>query len=624
MKFGYQYRILRVNLSNQTTSVEEPEELFYRLYLGGEGITAYYLLNELRKGIDPLGPENKLIFAVGPATGIPLSGTGRNSVGGKSPLTNGFGEAEVGGYWGPELKRAGYDALIIEGKSKEPIYLWIHDLNVEFKDASSIWGETTGNSQEIIQSELRDKYIHIAQIGPGGENLVNYACIINDLRNAAGRSGMGAVMGSKNLKAIVVKGRQENHIANKDKIKELRERFNKYYLKPYKGYFTHGTGGGMMELFASTGNLPTNNFRDAGSPSAKNIDPQIVKEIVNLNMESCYACPIMCKKVVAFDDPWLVDPKYGGPEYETIAAFGSNCGIYDFKAICKANELCNMYGIDTISTGMSISFAMECFENAILTKKDSDGLDLRFGNSKAMLLMVENIAKRKGLGNLLAKGVKQAAKVIGKNSELFALHVKGQEIPMHEPRFKQGLGLGYMISPTGAEHMHNLHDTSMDNERNVTQFYPFGIFEPLSVDDLGPAKVRAIIYLMNWKATGNALLICYFTPWNLSEYTEIVNASTGWNMSTWELMKVGERIMNLARVFNLREGFTTKDDHLPERYFQPHSSGVLSNKPIDKDKLNHALSTYYEMMGWTNKGIPTKLKLEELGIGWAFQELDGI
>jgi aldehyde:ferredoxin oxidoreductase len=621
MKFGYNYRILRVNLSDHTSKIEEPDEIFYRIYLGGEGFVAYYLLKELEKGIDALSPKNKLIFATGPATGIALSGTGRNAVGAKSPLTNGFGEAEVGGYWGPELKRAGYDVLILEGKSKEPIYLWIHDSQVEFRDATSIWGEITGKSQEIIKSDLKDNYVHIAQIGPGGENLVRYACIINDLRNAAGRSGMGAVMGSKNLKAIAVRGKQPLNIANKAKISELRNFFNTNYLKPYKGSFAHGTGGGLIEYFANIGNLPTHNFKNGAEKTAKNIDPVIIKENVNLKMESCYACPIMCKKVVSSVDPWNIEPKYGGPEYETIAAFGSNCGIYDFKAVSKANELCNKYGIDTISTGMSISFAMECHENNILTSVESDGLDLHFGNTEAMLKMIEKIAKRDGFGKILANGVKQASKDIGRSSEQFALHVKGQEIPMHEPRLKQGLGLGYSISPTGAEHMHNLHDISLENEQGVMQFHSFGIFKPLAKDDLSPAKVRALIYQMNYRAIGNALIICYFTPWDLSEYKEIVNASTGWNTTTWELMKVGERIMNLARVFNAREGFTKEDDWLPERFFEPHSSGALSNTKISKLNLLEARSVYYEMMGWNSEGIPLKSKLEELGIDWAYNEL---
>jgi aldehyde:ferredoxin oxidoreductase len=622
MKFGYQNKILRVNLSDNSLDIDEPDEFFYRTYLGGEGFVVYYLLKELEQGIDPLSPKNKLIFATGPVTGVSISGSGRNCVGAKSPLTNGFGEAEVGGYWGPELKRAGFDAIIVEGKSKDPIYLWIHDQKVEFRDAKHLWGKITGDAQELIKRELKDDYVHISQIGPGGEHLVKYACIINDLRNAAGRTGMGAVMGSKNLKAVVVRGHKKIDIANKEKLRKLRDLFNNYYLKPYKGYFSYGTGGGMMELFASNGNLPTKNFREGGSSQSIKLDPQKVGEAVNLHMETCYGCPIACKKVVSIKDPWNVNPIYGGPEYETIGAFGSNCGVYDFKVVCKGNEMCNQYSLDTISTGMSISFAMECFENGIINEEDTDGLRLEFGNSQALLEMVEKIAYRKGFGNILAEGVKRAAQNIGKGAEKYALHVKGQEIPMHEPRLKQGLGLGYTISPTGAEHMHNLHDDSIESDRGIMSLYPFGIFKSMSVKDLGPAKVRALMYQINWKAVGNSLIMCYFNPWELSHHKKILNAVTGWNTTTWEIMKIGERIMNLARIFNLREGLSNIDDTLPQRFFEPHTSGSLSTTKVDPGKLKDAKKIYYGMMGWSEDGIPAKLKLEELGIDWAFEKLN--
>jgi aldehyde:ferredoxin oxidoreductase len=617
MEYGYSGKILRVDLSNDKISIEHPKEIFYRKYIGGEGFVAYYLLKELEPNTDPLGPENKLVFATGPITGVSIAGAGRNSVGAKSPLTNGFGEAEVGGYWGPELKRAGFDAIIVEGKAKSPVFIWIKNGNVEIRDASHIWGKTTGEAQKTIKEELDDKLVHISQIGPGGENLVRYACVINDLRSAAGRTGMGAVMGSKNLKAVVVRGNQRLKVANKEKLRELRNSFSNKYLKYYKDYFSHGTGGGVMELFASMGNLPTRNFKAGGIGSAKTLDPQINKEEIDLKMETCFACPIKCKKIVQIKEPWVVDPKYGGPEYETLAAFGSNCGIYDLKAVCKANELCNKYSIDTISTGMSISFAMECFENNILNEFDTGGIILKFGNSEAMIQMIEKIAKREGLGDILAEGVKRAAEKIQNGAQEFAIHVKGQELPMHEPRLKQGLGLGYTISPTGAEHMHNLHDTVIASEGSIADLNTFGILTPLRLDDLSAKKVRALIYQMNWGALGNALVMCYFVPWNSFEQTEIIRAVTGWNTSTFELMKVGERIMNMTRIFNLREGFTSNDDRLPDRFFQPHTSGALAETSIDLEKFSEAKKIYYEMMGWDKNGVPSKIKLDELDISWA-------
>ncbi|MFX1419837.1 MAG: aldehyde ferredoxin oxidoreductase family protein [Promethearchaeota archaeon] len=618
---GYSGNILRVNLTNSKISIENPDELFYRRYIGGEGFVAYYLLKELKAGIDPLSHENILIFATGPLTGFAIPGTGRNSVGAKSPLTGGFGEAEVGGHWGAELKHAGFDAIIIEGKAKNPVYLWIKDGDVVIKDADHLWGKVTGETEALIKKELGDKFIRVAQIGPGGERLVRYACVINDLRNAAGRSGMGAVMGSKNLKAIAVRGHKKLEIHNKEKIKQKIKEFNELAYKPVSGYFEFGTGGGIMEQFAESGNLPTRNFRDGNFLGAKNLDPKNKSEEIGLKMDSCYACSIRCKKVVNIGDPWNVDPIYGGPEYETIGAFGSNCGIDDIKAVCKANELCNKYSLDTISTGVSIGFAMECYENQILSDKDTNGIKLNFGNGEAIVQMVEMIAQREGLGDILAEGVKRAAEKINNGAEQFAMHVKGQEIPMHEPRLKPGLGVGYAISPTGAEHMANIHDNSFANERAIPLHSAIGFLEPVEMNDLSAKKIRILTYYSNWRNLSNALLICYFLPWDYVDIPEIVNAVTSWYTTTWELMKVGERITTMARIFNIKEGFTKKDDWVPQRFFQPHTSGVLAETALNSEEFESAIHIYYEMMGWNEDGIPTKVKLEELDIGWLYQYL---
>jgi len=613
---GYTGNVLRVNLSNEKISIESLDEIFCRRYIGGEGFVAFYLLKEIRAGIDPLGPENKLIFATGPLTGFAIPGTGRNSVGTKSPLTGGFGEAEVGGYWGAELKHAGFDVIIVEGKAKNPVYLWIHDGEAEIRDANHLWGKITGEAQDIIQKELGDNLIRIAQIGPGGERLVRYACIINDLRNAAGRTGMGAVMGSKKLKAIAVRGNQKQEVADKEKLRVLLKLFNENIQQKNAGYFEFGTGGDYMEESASSGNLSFRNFRDGGFTNAKALEPRTIKETLGLEKDGCYACPIRCKKVIKIGDPWNVDSIYGGPEYETLGALGSNCGVDNVAAVCKANEICNKYSLDTISTGISIGFAMECYENGILTDNDTDGIKLNFGNSEAMVQMVEMIGKREGLGDILAEGVKRAADKIKNGSEKFAMHVKGVEIPMHEPRLKQGLGLGYALSPTGAEHMTNLDDYTVAHSRVMGYHGTLGILEPLELDDLGPKKVRAVVYYTNWRYVFNALLMCYFIFWRYNHIIEIVQAVTGWNTSLWELMKAGERISTMARVFNNREGLNENDDWLPERFFKPHTSGVLIETKIDPDKLKNAINTYYTMMGWEGNGIPTRSRLEELDIDW--------
>ena len=619
MPFGYNGNILRVNLSKDKVSTESPDEVFYRRYMGGEGFVAYYLLKELETGIDPLGPENKLIFAAGPVTGAPIPGSGRNSIGAKSPLTGGFGESEVGGHWGAELKHAGFDAVIIEGKSDSPVYLWIHDGEAEIRDASHIWGKETGDAQRIIRKELNDRLVRVALIGPGGERLVRYACVIVDLKDAAGRTGMGAVMGSKNLKAVAVRGHGRTEVSDGKALTEL----SRWLSQRLEGFWAHEYGtGSNLDAGVASGNLPIRNFRDGDFPNANALSAETIKETVRIGMEGCYACSVRCKKIVKIDEPFTVDPIYGGPEYETLAALGSNCGVDDLKAVCKANELCNRYSIDTISAGVSIAFAMECYENGLLTDEDTGGLKLNFGNAEAMLKMVEMICKREGLGDLLAEGVKRASEKIGKESEKFAVHVKGQEVPMHEPRFKRSLGIGYAVSPTGADHMHNLHDTILTvRGQQLDNLAALGILEPIPLEDLGPRKVRALIYFVDWRVLDNCLLLCDFLPWNYIQKTDIVRAVTGWNTTAWELMKIGERATTMARIFNIREGFKKQDDWLPERFFHPKTSGALSKTAIDPEKLRNAIDTYYKMMGWDENGVPTREKLEELDIGWAASSL---
>lgn len=613
--YGYNGRILRVNLSNGKVWVETKDERFYRTYLGGWGFIAYYLLKETKPGIEPLTSENKLIIACGPVTGVSIAGSGRNAVGAKSPLTYGFGASEGGGFFGAELKRAGFDCLVIEGEAESPVYLWIHDGEAELKDAKYIWGMHIADSQHAIREELNDRLVRTAQIGPGGENLVRYACVINDLRHALGRTGMGAVMGSKKLKAVAVRGHKNIKVADLQKIRAMaKEMTDRMMSKPKgAGGVDWGLGSGSwMVPHVLSGNLPTRNFRDGLFPNPEAISAQTIRDTVMVRMESCYACPVRCKKVVKVDEPWKVDPIYGGPEYETLAAFGSNCGIDDLKAICKANELCQRYTIDTISTGATIAFAMECFENGILTDEDTGGIKLNFGNAEAMLKMVELIGERKGIGDLLAEGTKRASKKLGKRAEKYAVQVKGQEVPMHEPRLKRGLGLGYAVSPTGADHIHNIHDAVPLNNK------PLGILDPVPVGDLGPDKVRLLIYNVYWAVLDNCLVMCSLrVPWSYDQKLEIVKSVTGWNTTSWELMKVAERTINMARIFNVREGLTTKDDWLPDRFFHPQTSGSLSEVALDPRKFEEAKRIYYRMMCWNeHTGVPSKGKLEELGIGW--------
>jgi len=624
MPHGFNGKILRANLSTRKFTTEEFPEQFYRQYYGGEGFTGYFLLKEVPAKTDPLSPENKLIFAAGPLTGVPAGGCGRHSVGGKSPLTGAFGEAESGGYWGAELKMAGFDAVIVEGKAEKPVYIFIEDGKASLKDARHLWGMKALECQSAIRQELGDDFIKVAYIGPAGENLVRFANIGNDLDAFAGRTGMGAVMGSKNLKAIACRGHQRVSVADPAAVKELAIWIRNNTPIINKGMHDLGTAR-VVNILNGAGGLPVRNFQLGAIDGAANISGEAMRDTILVRRRACFACPVQCKREVKVDQPYTVDPRYGGPEYETVAALGSNCGITDLKAIAKGNEIANAYVLDTISCGMAISFAMECFENGLLSKKDTGGIDLRFGNADAMLQMLELISLRQGFGNILAEGVARAAKKIGKGAGKYALHIKGLELPMHEPRLKQGLGVGYAISPTGADHCHNMHDTLYTSENPfLIEMRSLNNFQKMALTDLSPQKISMMMYYSNWIHFLNCAVCCYFVM-SLSlvgfeRTAALVRAVTGWNTSVFEIMKVGERAANLARIFNLREGFTPQDDTMPARFFTGHASGPLKDVPLDPEAFRKGIQYYYDMMGWPG-GIPSAGKLGELGIDWALTQI---
>ncbi len=484
MPHGYNGKVLHVDLTSLKVKVEEPDELFYRTYLGGGGIASYYLLKHLRPGVDPLGPENVLVFASNVISGVPIAGMTRYTVAAKSPLTGGYGEAEAGGFWGPELKFAGFDALVIVGKAAKPSYLWIHDGKVELSSAERVWGLETGPAQEKIREELKEKRARVALIGPAGENLVRFACVVNELKHVNGRTGMGAVMGSKNLKAVAVRGTNKLEVKDLEKFLELSKSLTELINQhgPNKVLRKLGTPNMVMAL-NTQGILPTQNFRTGVFEGAEKISGEKMAETILKTEEGCYACAVRCKRAVEVPSgPYATDCMYGGPEYETLGSLGSLLCIDDLAAIAKGNELCNRYTLDTISAGVAIGFAMECYENGILTQEDTEGVEFKFGNIEAMLKGIEWIAFRKNpLGDLLAEGVKSAAAKIGKGSEKFALHVKGQELPMHDPRGKTGQGLSFAVSPTGADHIEAPHDTPFAAPGPMMgRIAPLGLLEPIA------------------------------------------------------------------------------------------------------------------------------------------------
>jgi len=621
MAKAYHGKVLKVDLSEGRCWGEEIPEPLHRRYLGGAALACHYLMKELPPGVDSLSPENRLIFMTSIITGLTISGANRYSAAAKSPLTGGYGEAEAGGWWGPELKAAGFDGVIVSGRAPKPVYLLIADGKPELRDASRYWGELSGEVQDGLETELGDKRIRVLQTGIAGERLVRFAAIVNQLKHFHGRSGLGAVMGSKNLKAVVVRGRHKNEPANKEEAKVVFNWFKENYDRENDGMHKLGTSRGVL-LLDKTGILPTRNFREGSFELAKEVSGQRMAETILTNTGTCYACSVACKREV--DVPELgVTSKYGGPEYETIAATGTLCGVGDLKKIAKVNQLLGQYVLDSISTGAVIAFAMECFEHGLLTKGDTGGIELRFGNAEAVEQLVHMIGRREGIGDLLAEGVKRAAAKIGRGAERFAHHVKGQELPMHEPRGKKGVAVAYAVSPTGADHMEAPHDPVYEGFHHTGHPLggPLGLIEPVDMLDFGSRKVKAFFECQKVWSLYNSVGMCDFVgapigSLSLDKLVDYVNAATGWDTSLYELLKVGERANTMMRLFNLREGFGRTDDMLPPRMFEPIGNGALAGERIDPEQFQKMLSLYYQMCGWDPEtGVPTEGKLADLDLG---------
>jgi aldehyde:ferredoxin oxidoreductase len=613
-------KLLHVDLTNRETRTEEIPEPLLRRYLGGGALAAHILLRDCPPNADPLGPDNVLVFTTSVINGLSLSGTNRYTAAAKSPLTGGYGESEAGGWWGPELRAAGWDGVVVHGASPTPVWLWIKDDKVEFRDATRYWGRLTGEVQDGIEAELGDRRVRTLQCGVAGERGVRFAAIVNQLKHFHGRGGLGAVMGSKKLKAIVVRGSKPPAAADKDGAKKQLVFFKDHYDRATDRFHQLGSSSGVLALEAS-GILPTRNFRDGSFEGAKDISGQKMRDTILVNRGTCYACAVACKREVEVKELG-VTPKYGGPEYETLAASGSLLGVRDLNKLALINQLHAQYVVDSISCGAVIAFAMECYEHGLITKEMAGGLDLSWGNADAVIELIHQIGKREGfLGRLLGEGVKRAARELGKGAERFALHVKGQELPMHDPRGKKGLSLAYAISPTGADHMEAPHDPLYAGFH--PQGHPLGVLgliEPLDPLTLDARKVRAFYVTQQVWSAYNSVGMCDFVgaPLNamqLQPMIDYVNAVTGWNMSLYELMKVGERNNTLARMFNVREGFTPEDDVLPQRLHEGIGNGALKGEKVDPDEFFAARRTYYEMAGWDpHTGRPTVAKLAELGI----------
>ena len=613
--------LLRVDLANHSIRTERIPEEVIKKHLGGRGLGAKILFEELRPGIDPLGPENKLVFAVGPVTGAPFSGNSRYTVMAKSPLTGGWGESSAGGFFGAELRFAGLYAVVFEGMSESPVYLWSKDDHAEIHNAEHLWSKDPIETIEGIKSEVGEKRAHVACIGLGGENQVKYASVISDVRYAAGRCGMGAVMGAKKLKAVAVRGSKKIPLSDEKTFLDLKKKHaDQSWAGAGKTMYDSGQDS-FLGYANTTGRLPTKGFQRGTFEYAEDITGETMTKTILIGRQTCFACRNSCYRVVGGEEPYRISSEWGGPEYESVAALGSLCLVGNLNAICKANELCNKYTIDTISTGVVVAFAMECYERGLLAKRDTDGLELTWGNHAAELQLIEKIAKREGIGDILAEGVAHAAIKIGRGAEKFALTIKGQELPMHEPRGKKGLGLSYAVSNRGACHLQMVdHDDAWEVPGNMVP--EIGLVEPADRLDTSIQKVLIVKATEDWKSAVDSLTLCMVDSFPAGPSAEVIlgifNSVTGWNMTLADLARIGERTINLCRAFNTREGFSRKDDTLPERFSDPLPDGPYRGQKITNEELQSMLDNYYELRGWDREtGIPTTAKLRELGLHYA-------
>ncbi len=597
---GWIGKILRVNLTKKEWKAEELDRNIAEKFIGGRGLGSKILYDEIDPKVDPLSPDNKLILATGPLTGTSASAAGRYMAITKSPLTGTIACSNSGGHFGAELKFAGFDLIIIEGKAKEPVYLYVEDGKAEIRDATHLWGKTTHEATDQILSET-DMDARVACIGPAGERLVRFACIINDKHRAAGRSGVGAVMGSKNLKAVAVKGSGSVQVADKEAFRKATlEGFQKVKANPVtsQGLPAYGTAI-LINIINQSGILPTRNFQDGVFEGAEKISGESIAEQILVRNRACFACPIACGRVVR-----VTNPKYEcfseGPEYESDWALGACCGVDNIDAIGKANYLCDILGIDPISAGVTIACGMELFERGIVSRSEV-GRSLNFGDPDAMVEMVRAIGYREGFGDALAEGSYRLAERYGHPE--YSMSVKKQEFPAYDARGAQGMGLEYATSNRGACHVRG-YMISPEILGSPQKLDPFETEE----------KAGWTKTFQDLTAVVDSSGICLFNTFAIGapEILEYLKAATGVKMTLEELMKAGERIWNLERLFNLKAGISGKEDRLPDRLLkEPMPSGPAKGNVV---KLEKMLPEYYELRGWDKEGVPTKERLKELGL----------
>jgi len=608
MVHAYAGKILRVNLSEKRGIRVEPLDMsFAKKFLGGKGFGAKLLYDLVGPNVDPLGPDNVVMYCTGPLTGT-LAPTNRYCIVTKSPLTGLFSDSYAGGYFSQELKYAGYDILMISGKAARPVYIWIDDEDIEVRSADHLWGLDTYQTYDVLKKELEDETMKISCIGPAGERMVKFALVDGDYHRQAGRCGTGAVMGSKNLKAVVVRGTGEISVADP---KAFDEAVWKCYgeIRESLGSQDYTRGGTQsFTAFANDqGFFPAKNFQDGFFEKHENLGLESQRKHLWLREYGCFACPIHCTKLGMIRRGKWIGTVCDIIEYESVGLLGGSCEIDFLEAVAYANLLCDKLGLDTISTGNIIGFAMECYERGILDKSSTDGLDLTFGNWKAQLDLIKKIAYREGFGDVLGDGVMRASRRIGRGAEDIAVHMKGMEAPAWGPRGSAGMGLALATSDRGCDHQRGwpiAYETGAS--------WPFG--GPLDRLTL-EGKAKVIKWEQDHLAALYSLVVCEFSRSGISNdtYAKLVSAATGWNIDYLGLLHYGERIWNLIRMFSIREGIGREQDaFLPKRFKEPLPSGPAKSHKFTDEEFNKMLNDYYEERGWDNNGKPRKQKLREL------------
>jgi aldehyde:ferredoxin oxidoreductase len=605
--YGYAGRVLYVDLSTGKTRVEKLKEAYAKKYIGGIGLGMRLWLDNSKAGIEPFSPDNPLVLALGPISGtiFPTAGNGHAFVA-KSPATFGIGEAVAHGTFGAELKRAGYDAVIFKGKSEKPVYLWIDDDSVQLLDASQLMGKSPSETEDSIKNELDDYYIRVAAIGLAGEKQSRIACIINEKTRAAGRTGLGAVMGSKNLKAIAVRGTRDIIPAKPDEFMEMVQEFHERMKGPAtQKYRTLGTAENVL-VHNTLQCMPTRNYSNAHFEGAENVSGEVLNEKFVAKIIGCSSCAMRCEHEVV-----IPEGPYKGTmtrmEYETLWAMGPYCGIDRLDTIIKGMELANYYGMDAISAGVIVGFAMDCYENGILSQEELGGVEANFGNSEALIQLLEKMGKREGIGNTLVEGVRIAAQKIGKGADKLAQHIKGLEVTGYDLRCLKTAALGFAVSFRGADH--NRHGA-----------YAFDVKG--KVDRLKAEKGRGKLVsdMEDTYALIDSFIVCKFSRGTyykgLEDMAKLYNLVTGLGMTTDELKKSGERINTIARLINIREGLGRKDDTLPWKvmHMPIPDDGPVKGAFVTQEELDLLLDDYYASRGWTSEGVPKATKLKELAM----------